>query len=76
MVGGTGSGKGANFLCPYHFWNFGDDGRLVAAPDFNRFALTKEECKIPKISVDVCAGLIFINFDPNPGQSLWESQRG
>ncbi|MBU6266300.1 MAG: aromatic ring-hydroxylating dioxygenase subunit alpha [Sphingomonadales bacterium] len=66
------SGKGANFLCPYHFWNFGDDGRLVAAPDFERFALTKDQCSIPKVSVDVVAGLIFINLDPEPKQTLRE----
>ena len=66
------SGKGANFLCPYHFWNFGDDGRLLAAPDFNRFALTKEECRIPKIAVDTSAGLIFVNLDPEPAQTLRE----
>ena len=63
-------GKGANFLCPYHFWNFGDDGRLIAAPDFDRFALTKADCKIPKVAVDTCAGLIFVNLDPEPKQSL------
>ena len=66
------SGKGANFLCPYHFWNFGDDGRLIAAPDFNRFALKKEDCRIPKVSVDTCAGLIFINLDSDPKVSLRE----
>ena len=67
------SGKGANFLCPYHFWNFGDDGRLVAAPDFKRFApLTKEECSIPKVAVDTCAGLIFVNLDPEPKHTLRE----
>lgn len=65
-------GKGANFLCPYHFWNFGDDGRLIAAPDFDRFALTKADCKIPQVSVDTCAGLIFVNLDPQPKQSLRE----
>ena len=66
------SGKGANFLCPYHFWNFGDDGRLIAAPDFQRFALTKEECRIPRVAVDTVAGLIFINLDPQPKQTLRE----
>jgi len=65
-------GKGANFLCPYHFWNFGDDGRLIAAPDFDRFALTKADCKIPQVSVDTCAGLIYVNLDPQPKQSLRE----
>lgn len=66
------SGKGASFLCPYHSWNFGDDGRLIAAPDFDRFNLTKDQCRIPKVSVDTCAGLIFVNLDPNPRQSLRE----
>ena len=66
------AGKGSNFLCPYHFWNFGDDGRLVAAPDFQRFALTKAECKIPQVAVDQVAGLIFINLDPSPAQGLRE----
>ena len=66
------SGKGSNFLCPYHMWNFGDDGSLLAAPDFERFSVTKEECKLPKIAVDVCAGLIFVNLDPNPKQGLRE----
>jgi nitrite reductase/ring-hydroxylating ferredoxin subunit len=66
------SGKGANFLCPYHSWNFGDDGRLIAAPDFQRFALTKEQCRIPGVAVDTCAGLIFVNLDPEPKQGLRE----
>ena len=64
------SGKGSNFLCPYHMWNFGDDGRLIAAPDFQRFALAKEDCALPKVSVDVCAGLIFVNLQAEPEQSL------
>lgn len=64
------SGKGSNFLCPYHMWNFGGDGRLIAAPDFERFALTNEECALPRVSVDVCAGLIFVNLDPEPAQGL------
>ncbi|MDR2857816.1 MAG: aromatic ring-hydroxylating dioxygenase subunit alpha [Novosphingobium sp.] len=66
------SGRGTNFLCPYHMWNFADDGRLVAAPDFERFALTKAECALPRVAVDVCAGLIFVNLDPHPRQGLRE----
>jgi len=66
------SGKGSNFLCPYHMWNFGDDGRLVAAPDFERFHVGKEECALPQVSLDVCAGLIFVNLAPKPAQGLRE----
>jgi phenylpropionate dioxygenase-like ring-hydroxylating dioxygenase large terminal subunit len=64
------SGQGANFLCPYHMWNFGGDGRLIAAPDFERFALSKDECALPQVAVDVCAGLIFVNLDPSPKLGL------
>lgn len=64
------SGKAASFLCPYHMWNFGDDGQLRAAPDFERFSVTKEECALPQVAVDVCAQLIFVNLDPNPAQGL------
>lgn len=66
------SGKGSNFLCPYHMWNFGDDGRLIAAPDFQRFSLAKEDCSLPKVAADVCAGLIFVNLDAEPEQGLRE----
>lgn len=66
------SGKGASFVCPYHAWNFGDDGRLIAAPDFQRFALKKEDCTLPRVAVETCAGLIFVNLDPAPKQSLRE----
>ena len=66
------SGKAASFLCPYHMWNFGYDGQLRSAPDFEHFYTTKEECALPKVAVDVCAGLIFINLDASPAQALRE----
>lgn len=59
-------GKRATFSCRYHMWTFGGDGSLLSAPDFEEFSLKKSDCALPKISVDVCAGLIFINFDPDP----------
>lgn len=65
-------GKANAFLCPYHFWNFGLEGQLLAAPDFDRFHSTKKACALPKVAVDVCAGMIFVNLDPQPSQSLQE----
>lgn len=61
-----------SFTCQYHGWNFTLDGRLRSAPDFGKFYVDKSECGLPKIAVDVCAGLIFINLDPAPKQSLRE----
>ncbi len=63
-------GKQGNFSCPYHRWSFALDGRLLSAPDFERFGLTKEECTLPGIALEICGGLIFINFAP--AQSLAE----
>jgi len=54
-------------------WTFGTDGRLLSAPDFERFYLSdKSACDLRKVSVDVCAGLLFINLDPEPRQGLRE----
>lgn len=63
-------GKRANFSCPYHRWTFATDGRLLSAPDFESFGLAKEDCSLPSIALEICGGLIFINFAPQ--QSLRE----
>jgi phenylpropionate dioxygenase-like ring-hydroxylating dioxygenase large terminal subunit len=64
------SGKRPVFSCRYHGWSFGLDGELRSAPDFERFYVDKSRCGLPKVAVDVCAGLIFINLDKSPAQSL------
>lgn len=63
-------GKRSLFSCPYHMWTFSDDGALRSAPDFERFYVDKSECGLPRVAVDVCAGLVFINLDPEPAESL------
>jgi phenylpropionate dioxygenase-like ring-hydroxylating dioxygenase large terminal subunit len=67
-----GAGKASSFTCPYHAWTFGYDGELRSAPDFERFYVEKADCSLSRVSVDVCAGLIFVNIDPAPAQSLRE----
>ena len=66
------SGKASSFTCRYHAWTYGYDGDLRSAPDFERFYVDKADCGLRKVSVDVCAGLIFVNLDPEPAQSLRE----
>jgi len=57
------SGK---IVCPYHAWNYGLDGALLAAPmtqdmeDFDR-----SHFSLPALPVAVAAGLIFVNLDPD-----------
>jgi phenylpropionate dioxygenase-like ring-hydroxylating dioxygenase large terminal subunit len=66
------SGMRASFSCRYHAWTFGYDGELRSAPDFEQFYVEKADCALPKVAVDVCAGLIFVNLDPSPAQPLHE----
>jgi len=66
------SGKSGKFSCMYHNWTFGTDGSLLSAPDFDLFHVTKESCALKQVSTEVLAGMVFINFDPKPRQSLRE----
>ncbi len=66
------SGTRSRFSCPYHAWTFSNEGDLVSAPDFEQFYVDKNQCSLPAIAVDVCAGFIFINLDKSPSQSLEE----
>ena len=66
------SGKRSRFSCRYHMWTFGLDGALVSAPDFERFYVAKEDCSLKPVQAQVLAGMIFINFDPAPAQSVRE----
>ena len=65
-------GKRSTFSCPYHRWTFGTDGKLVSAPDFERFSVSKAECDLPQVAVEVIGGFIFVNFSPEPARSLRE----
>ncbi len=66
------SGTRSSFSCAYHGWTFNNTGELRGAPDFERFYIGKEDCSLSNVSVGVCAGLIFVNLDPSPKQSLQE----
>jgi phenylpropionate dioxygenase-like ring-hydroxylating dioxygenase large terminal subunit len=66
------AGKASKFSCRYHMWTFGTDGALLSAPDFERFYVAKEDCALKQVQTQVLAGLIFINFDPQPKGSVRE----
>jgi phenylpropionate dioxygenase-like ring-hydroxylating dioxygenase large terminal subunit len=65
-------GKKSVFSCPYHMWTFTNEGQFRGAPDMERFFVDKSECNLPKVAIDVCAGLIFISLNKSPSQSLDE----
>jgi phenylpropionate dioxygenase-like ring-hydroxylating dioxygenase large terminal subunit len=66
------AGKRSQFSCRYHMWTFGTEGRLLSAPDFERFHVAKEDCSLKQVRCEVLAGMIFINFDPEPADSVRE----
>ncbi|MCB2059118.1 MAG: aromatic ring-hydroxylating dioxygenase subunit alpha [Novosphingobium sp.] len=66
-----GKGRSARFTCPYHNWSYGLDGQLlaVAKPDFEgtveEFVGNKEDLGLIRVPVEVFAGFVFINPDPD-----------
>lgn len=66
------SGRRATFSCRYHMWTYGSDGRLVSAPDFERFHVGRERCGLKPVATEVLAGMIFVNFASEPEQSARE----
>jgi phenylpropionate dioxygenase-like ring-hydroxylating dioxygenase large terminal subunit len=63
-------GKQSKFSCPYHKWTFGTDGELLSAPDFERFGIPSEAVALKQVHTEVLAGMIFVNFDREPKESL------
>ena len=66
------AGKRSTFSCRYHMWTYGSDGALLSAPDFEKFGLEKKDCGLHRIACEIHGGLIFINFNKTPKQSLVE----
>lgn len=66
----AGKGHANRLTCPYHRWQYGLDGKLLAVPkpDFKgtveEFVGPKEELGLHPVPVECFAGFIFINPDP------------
>jgi phenylpropionate dioxygenase-like ring-hydroxylating dioxygenase large terminal subunit len=67
MVLAEGSGHVNSFLCPYHHWVYGTDGRLLGCPEMERaVGFVKDEHCLPSLPVEVWNGFVFTSFDPSP----------
>lgn len=65
------SGNRARFVCPYHNWTYGTDGRLLAITDGeNFFDVDKAACGLKPIATDIWDGWVFINLQKEPEVSL------
>ena len=59
------SGHEARLTCRYHGWTYGLDGALRAAAHLPA-NFDKAQWGLKRIASRVFAGMIFVNFDPNP----------
>jgi nitrite reductase/ring-hydroxylating ferredoxin subunit len=65
MLVAEGKGNARGFVCPYHHWVYGLDGRLVNAPAMERTCdFDKRAIALPRFQVEIWQGFVFINFDP------------
>lgn len=61
-------GNAKQFRCAYHYWAYGLDGKLVAAPEMSRtcpLAQLRQEVALPQLKVEIWFGMIFANMDPD-----------
>ncbi len=59
------SGQARQFSCPYHGWQYGLDGALIAARDMpDTFDASAHGLK--PLACDVVHGLVFVAFSPSP----------
>jgi nitrite reductase/ring-hydroxylating ferredoxin subunit len=64
MLVAEGRGETRGFVCPYHHWVYGLDGKLVNAPAMERTCdFDKKAIRLPQFKVEIWLGFIFINFD-------------
>ena len=59
-----GRGNDKRFVCAYHGWVYGTDGRLVAAPLMEgSTGFEKGRCNLPEYRCELWQGFIFVNLD-------------
>ncbi len=64
MLVAEGHGNARAFVCPYHHWTYGLDGRLVGAPAMERSCgFDRSKVTLPRLAVEVWNGFIFVNLD-------------
>jgi phenylpropionate dioxygenase-like ring-hydroxylating dioxygenase large terminal subunit len=58
-----GRGSSRRFVCSYHAWSYGLDGRLLAAPRMSDRGVNADNCSLPAFRSEVWNGFIYVNLD-------------
>jgi phenylpropionate dioxygenase-like ring-hydroxylating dioxygenase large terminal subunit len=73
LVWQDGCGSARSFVCTYHGWAFRPDGSLAGVPAEDQFRnFDRADNGLVGINLDVWEGFVFVNFDPEPSQTLAE----
>ncbi len=60
----TGKGRASRFVCPYHSWTYGTDGRLIGAPHMEGSTVfDRAACRLPEYRLESWRGFLFVNLD-------------
>ena len=63
----VGEGSCARMRCPFHFWTYGLDGRLVGAPSMNKTTnFDKADHGLGEFALAERFGFVFVSFEPDP----------
>jgi len=61
------SGSTRNFRCPYHWWTYDLDGRLIGAPEMHqRPGFVRSEISLPQLAVEEWQGFVFCSLAADP----------
>lgn len=62
-----GRGNARQFVCPFHGWRFGNDGRCVSVVDRKDWGdcLAREDADLVPVQTGTWGGWVWINMDPN-----------
>jgi phenylpropionate dioxygenase-like ring-hydroxylating dioxygenase large terminal subunit len=57
-------GNCRNFRCPYHWWTYDLDGRLIGAPAMDRTpGFERSGEALPRLRTEIWQGFVFVNLD-------------
>ena len=65
-VAPLGSGSVTSFMCPYHAWTYGLDGKLISAPGMNDSSVDLTDCRLPPLQTEIWQGFVFVTLNPEP----------
>ena len=61
------TGSTRNFRCPYHWWTYDLDGRLIGAPEMHqRPGFVRTEISLPQLAVEEWQGFVFCSLAADP----------